>query len=212
MQAIYNFTLTDVNGCTQTRSANIISVNTATVIAAADITITKGTWVSLNAYIFGLTPYSYIWTPSASLSCSTCFSPVASPTTTTTYILTVTDANGCKASDSVVVTVVTPCGNDVFLPNAFSPNVDGENEELCVYTSDPENCIASYVFKIYNRWGQIVFTGDNITDCWNGSAALTTSGLLKEDNLDHAVFAYVLEVQFSNGEILSKKGNISLVR
>ena len=91
------------------------------------------------------------------------------------------------------------CG-DVFVPSAFSPNEDGENDILCVYS----DCMENMTFAVYNRWGEKVYETNSMTICWDG----TWKGKL----LNPAVFAYTLEGSLINGELVQQKGNISLVR
>ena len=72
--------------------------------AGADTIICNGSSVQLNASAPGAV--SYLWTPSIGLSASTIANPIANPTDTTTYIVAITNANGCTDLDTVVVTVV----------------------------------------------------------------------------------------------------------
>ncbi len=75
--------------------------NTSSGSAGADVTICKGETTTLNASGGS----SYLWHTSSTLSSLTIANPVAEPKTTTTYIVDITDANGCVTSDSVTVTV-----------------------------------------------------------------------------------------------------------
>ena len=123
----------------------------------------------------------------------------ATPEVTTQYCVTITDANGCQNSDCILVTVEIICG-DVFVPSGFSPNNDGENDILCVYS----DCMEHMTFSIYNRWGEKVYTTSSMTICWDGT--------WKGKELNSAVFVYVLEGSLINGQIVQQKGNISLIR
>lgn len=97
----YTVTGTDANGCVDTGNVTI-TVNALPVVTAnANQTICNGSSATLTAN--GATTYA--WTPTGSLSCSTCASPVATPTTTTTYTVTGTDANGCINTATTTVNV-----------------------------------------------------------------------------------------------------------
>ncbi len=76
---------------------------------------------------------------------------------------TVTDENNCTASDSSWVTVVPCC--DIYLPNAFSPNGDGKNDIFRAIAKGPQR---HFEFRIFNRWGNVVFATVRDTDGWDG--------------------------------------------
>jgi gliding motility-associated-like protein len=97
----YTVTVTDTNGCSQNDTVEV-SVNALPVIdPGADVNICPNSSTQLNAS----GAVSYLWTPSAGLNNDTIANPVASPTVTTTYIVTGTAANGCSATDSVTVSI-----------------------------------------------------------------------------------------------------------
>lgn len=141
----------------------------------------------------------YQWSPTLFLDCFDCQTPVASPETTTWYYLMVTDANGCIATDSVLVRVEYNCG-DVFLPNAFSPNNDGYNDEFRIRG----NCIVTIDLKIYDRWGEKVFETNDPLMGWNGE--------FDGSPMNPGVFHYTYSGTLLNEEIISGKGNVTLVR
>lgn len=94
-----------------------------------------------------------------------------------------------------------PCG-EFFIPNAFSPNSDGKNE----FFRPRNNCIASLDFRIYNRWGNVVYVSTNPADPgWDGS---TPKG--KESN--NGVYVYILQATLSDGTFFDKKGSVTLVK
>lgn len=192
----YTATVTDANGCSvaATVSVSALPGPTATAAAAA-VSIVSGTNTTLTATGGG----TYLWTPAAGLSCTTCANPTATPSQTTHYCVTVTDANNCTDSSCVTIYVEIPCGN-LYIPNAFSPNDDLENDWECVMGE----CIKAIHLFIYNRWGELVFESNDQKICWDGS--------YKGRRLDTAVFSYYLEVTLTSGSKTIKTGNISLVQ
>ena len=122
------------------------------------------------------------------------------PSETTTYYVTVTAADGCFASDSVTVYVNIPC-NDLFVPNIFSPNNDGNNDFLCIYGG----CIESLEFAIYSRWGQKVFETTDPNECWDGT--------YKDKPINSETFVYKMVIKLAGeSEQILESGNINLVR
>lgn len=200
----YTATVTDAGGCTQTAVATVTILGGPAANAGLNASILQGS----NTTLTGAGGGTYNWDPSTSLSCTTCPDPVASPSVTTTYTLVVTDANGCTDTAAVTVYVSEiPCSNipnagRFFLPNAFSPNADGDNDDLCLQGWD--ECLVEFSIQIYNRWGERVFESEEKTFCWDGS--------YNGKQLNNATFAYVVRAVLYNGEKRETKGNISLMR
>lgn len=164
------------------------------VNAGQDTIIVKGSTVALH----GTGAVTYNWNPYTMLSCSTCQEPLCTPEQTTVFTLTGTDEHACSASDSV--TVMVDASQAVFVPNAFSPNEDGQNDILYVRGVGLE----SISFYLYNRWGEKVFESHDLSKGWDG----TYNG----NKLNTAVFMYYLEAVFINGKHVSQKGDVSLIR
>jgi len=176
-----------------------ITVMSTTLSVGADATIALGSSITLNANSNATT---YTWTPATGLSSVNVLNPVANPTVTTTYTVSGTGINNCTVSRTITVNVFTveiPCG-DLFIPTAFSPNGDGENDLECVLG----NCIETMQLYIYDRWGEKVFESDDPKKCWDG--------IWQGKAMDTGVFVYHLIATFKSGESVEKKGNIHLIR
>ncbi len=103
---IYTVTVTDMTGCTGTSTISIIVDNPSVSATSSSNLICPGANTTLNASVDGGTsPFTYAWTPTSWLSCTTCSSPTANPTGTIGYNVFVTDANGCSKLSSVTVNV-----------------------------------------------------------------------------------------------------------
>ncbi|MHC1776589.1 MAG: beta strand repeat-containing protein [Lentimicrobium sp.] len=103
-----------VNG-TVTIASNAIVAN-----AGNDVSIFQGNNTQLSASATGgVTPYTYLWSPAATLSNPNIPNPVATPSTTTTYTVTITGNNGCSANDQVKVTVLKSLNVTVFLEGLY---------------------------------------------------------------------------------------------
>jgi gliding motility-associated-like protein len=194
----YSVIITDNNGCTTTNQITITAIPNPTLTTPfSPQTINQGESVSLS--VSGAATYS--WSPATGLTCNTCSSPTASPTSNTTYTVVGTDLNGCTATATITVLIDYDCA-ELFVPTIFSPNGNGpaKNEQVCVYS----NCIQEMEFAVYNRWGQQVFITNNPQQCWDGTFA--------GKELTTGVYTYRLYVKQLDGITVNKSGNITLVK
>jgi gliding motility-associated-like protein len=139
----------------------------------------------------------YRWSPAVGLSDSTAAKPLASPTETTTYYLYVIDEFVQESYDTVTVEVIY-C--DIFIPNIFSPNGDGQNDVLYVRGQG----IEQLSFVVYNRWGQKVFETKDPNHGWDG----TINGKPAETG----VYVYHVNAVLHDGLVVSRHGDVTLVR
>jgi len=168
----YTVTVTNANGCTDTDQVTV-TVNSANANAGNNVSICQGSSTTLNASGGN----SYFWTPSFGLSNSNVANPTASPNSTTTYTVIVTDGNGCTDTDQVTITVNTLPNPNFSLPitsfnnspitltaspsggvfsgngvvfNAFNPSIAGTGQHLITYTyTDNNGCTASVSNSIF---------------------------------------------------------------
>jgi gliding motility-associated-like protein len=192
-----------VQSCTFSWDTIVIPVvvtSSPLINASADTIITSGGSAQLNASGGS----QYTWTPAAGLSCTNCPNPVASPAGTTTYCVTGKDSTGCWGNDCVTIRVESGCNElelSTILPNAFSPNSDGNNDQLCL---PPSICIQSFILRVYDRLGEKIFETTKSTDCWDGT--------YKSKYLNTGVFVYYLDAVLISGDSYRQRGNISLIR
>jgi len=195
---VYTVTVTDGAGCTATTSASVITLPEPVISVGPGQTITKGQTVELLASSGAA---SYLWSPSLTLNDPTIYNPIAAPTQTTNYTVTITDGNSCTAEDSVLITVINCDVSAIFMPTAFSPNGDGQNDLLYVRGT---TCMPQMHLMIFDRWGELVFETINPATGWDGS--------FKGKMMNTAVFTYSLTGTLSNGQSISRKGNLTLLR
>ncbi len=189
--------LADVNYVT------IIVYPLPTVNAGPDQTLLAGSDAQLSAT--GTNISTYAWAPDGSLSCSTCANPVASMSVTTTYGVEVTTNHGCHASDSVTIHLYCST-SQVFIPNSFTPNGDGQND---VFYPRGTGISSIKSFRIYNRWGELMFERTNIqmndeTNAWDG----TFGGATPRPD----VYVYVVDAICETGEPVFLKGDVTIIR
>jgi gliding motility-associated-like protein len=174
-----------------------------TVNAGADQQIVAGQSTVLHATASGAVKYS--WTPDGSLDCDSCLDPTATPIGTTTYLLTGYTDYGCADSSSTTVHVV--CDNSqVFIPNTFTPNGDGQND---VFYPRGTGISKINSFRIYNRWGEVLFerTNIDINDAANGWDGSYKGGSPRPD-----VYVYIVDAICNTGEPMTLKGDVTIIR
>jgi len=179
---------------------NVSALDPLAVAASANPTILlPNTSSQLSGFPVGTFVYS--WTPVAGLSNPNISNPQAFIDQTTLYTLTVSDGL-CSGSDTVLIKVYDSiCASPfVFIPNAFSPNKDGNNDKL--YVRGP--FIESFVFRVYDRWGELVWETTNLTEGWDGT--------LRGKLLDPDVYDYYLQATCVGGLENIIKGNVTLIR
>jgi len=142
---------------------------------------------------------SYMWSPSVSLDCPDCQNTNASPLQSTIYTLMVTDSFGCVGIDSMFLELKYK--DTLFVPNLFSPNGDGHNDILYVRTF---GIFENIHFRLYNRWGKMVFETYDENIGWDGYY----NGVMQP--LD--VYVYYLVGNTLDDKIIKQKGDITLMR
>ncbi len=175
-----------------------------TIQMATSQTLSVGGALTLQpAYSADVT--SYQWGNAQTLSCTTCPAPVANPKTETKYTIDVRNDGGCTARETVTVRVICNNGN-LFIPNTFSPNTDGRNDRFY-----PRGTGISSIksLKIYNRWGETVFSRENFSA---NEATAGWDGTYKGAVLPSDVFIYTCEVVCLNNEVLTYRGDLTLLR
>ncbi len=199
----YTIIISDELGCFADTGDVSICIYSLPVVDATPVesNILVGTSVTLNGYnTINPGTGTYQWTPDTALSCVACASTIATPLITTSYVVTLTDNNGCKDQDTVLVTVY--CNDAVlFVPNAFTPNGDELNN---TFHLDGLGIQELKYLRIFNRWGELVYESNDFNAGWDG----TVNGKPSEPE----VFVYLLEAVCTTGEIIRKQGNITLIR
>jgi gliding motility-associated-like protein len=157
------FTVTaSLNGCVKTKTVNITIKPNPVIDAGPNKTILAGNQVMLEGT--AVNPVSIAWTPAATLSSSNILKPIASPSITTTYTLTVKNSDNCTSVDNATVTVIPDC---MKIMNAFTPNGDGMNDNWLA--TNGTACTRKVSVTVYNRYGNVVYKNDNYQNDWNGT-------------------------------------------
>jgi gliding motility-associated-like protein len=118
----------------------------------------------------------------------------------TAIITTVPFINGCAGVSQSFKITVLPLAKDIFVPNIFSPNGDGKNEQLFIYG----NYIASVDMQIFNQWGQRLITLTDTHQGWDGKYNGNAQPV--------GVYLYVLRAVLKDGRKVKQKGSVTLIR
>ncbi len=189
---VYSVSGTNGAGCVSTTTLSLMVYASPTVNIGADAEVPSGTSYQFNPTQTGAT--SYTWSPATYLSNTSILNPATSPESGITYILTVSSANGCTASDTVIITVL----NDLVIANYMSPNGDGQNDTWKVSTPA---LIKDYSVTIIDSYGKTVFSvGNNYNNEFDGK--------LGGQELPDGVYYYVIK----DGNDTKFKGSITLTK
>jgi gliding motility-associated-like protein len=153
----------------------------------------------IQLYASGATFYT--WTPNGgTLDVADIDSPIANTEEAITYMVKGRDEHGCE--DSAFVTVTIDYNIEIFIPNAFTPNNDGNNDEFRIGNLKYDRLVD---FTVYNRWGGEVYHNNyNIKKGWDG----TYNGVPQ----DMGVYHYSVTLGTPDGKLKYYKGDVTLIR
>ena len=193
----YKVLVEDINQCTGIDSV-LIKVQQIPEISLSDTTIIIGESVDIQIPNTGLN--SVRWENMPGLACLDCFYNTLKPLESTSYIVWITDTNNCFSVDyNLPITVLKKYSVDV--PTAFTPNGDGINDELYIKGWGLKQLIE---FKVFNRFGEMIYQSNKLDKGWDGT--------YKGKPLANETYLYTIKVLTYNNEILSKSGEIKIIR
>ncbi len=203
----YDLTVQDINGCELVEAFVLPDGNEPSLGLTPLVELSLGDDHKMQPQINLLFEQidSIAWFPTEGLSCSDCLQPTVQPLNNSSYSLTIVDENGCSASAQIALRVSVE--KDIYIPNAFSPlNEDGTNDVFQLYAK--ENLVSKVnKMLIYDRWGNNLYEATdfipNARTGWNGR--------FRNKALNPGVYLYFFEVELINGNILTFKGDVTLV-
>jgi|GEM_PF-2521997 len=204
----YHLTVTDSLGCTLQKNYLITEPDSIWLNVqddSIDLKLGADTILFID-HNLGLP--SFTWSPPTWLDCADCPEPLARPFDDVTYLLTMTDANGCTVTDRVAVQVEKD--RTIFIPNTFTPNQDGRNDVFRIRVG-VKSVEQVNIFQVTDRWGEVVFEAKNFdpttlnsADAWDGKFR---GELLPPDN-----YYYAAHIRYVDGVEQLFEGNITLIR
>ncbi len=153
-----------LNGCTKSKTIKVDTLSIPIINAGTDKYIMAGSSVQLDASIINPLNYTFTWFPNTYLSADNILNPVTTPNVNIKYTLTaVSNTTFCNASDTMMVYTF----DKIIVPNVFSPNSDGVNDDWEI------KAIGAYpnlIVEVYNRGGNLIFKSDKgYPKAWNGT-------------------------------------------
>jgi len=188
-----------------TAFVNVVVGEYPVINLGQDKIASTGTQLQLTPSFINGPINTWNWAPATYLSCSDCEQPFATVENNICYIVTGTNIFGCAATDTICIKAFCESAQ-VFIPNAFTPDGDGKNDILMVRATGIQ-LVKS--FKIYNRWGQVVFDRANFVPNdpktgWDGRV----NGVIQPSE----VYIYTCEVVCDNGTPFVYKGNVAIIK
>ena len=202
----YQISITDRYGCFLEQSIELVDPQEFLIELGPDTVINLGDALTINPS----TNYpiaNYDWTPAIENCPTPCLSADLLPFESGMVKLVATSDAGCIASDSLIVNVLN--NKEVYIPNAFSPNGDGINDNFSVQGKTP--LVQRIVrLQIFDRWGQIItdltdLTPNNTEEGWNGRD-------MSGQELSTGIYVYLVTVEFLDKKVLTFSGDVLLLR
>ena len=187
----------DNKGCKDTLQANVVINPSGVIYMGPSQTIYPGQ--SAQLYANGNCSY-FTYTPPFGLSATNIKDPIAQPSVTTRYYVTGVTEDGCVVNDSIDI-IVSP-ESYIEMANAFSPGSGTSiNDEYKIILKGQATLNS---FRIFNRWGEEVFSTTDINKGWNGQ--------YKSKPQPMGAYIYVVEAVTPTGKKFNKQGNLTLIR
>lgn len=198
----YALHVTDDKGCVSLKSdsVTIIVTRPAVLDAGKDTAVAIGQPLQLHAADvnnIGLGMFS--WTPSYGLSDPFSPSPFTKPDKDIEYIVTAATANGCAATDTIKIKAYR--GPEIYVPNSFTPDGDGRNDVL---KAIPVGISVFHYFRVYDRWGNLIFYTSDPSRGWDGKNRGAASS--------PAAYTWIAAATDYKGNMLQRKGSFVLIR
>jgi gliding motility-associated-like protein len=194
---VYTLYGTDVNGCKDTLYSNIYVAQNAMLNYGPDVTLFSGEVHQASPNTNCMT---FSWAPSIGLSATNIANPSIQPSISTQYIISGVTEFGCTVVDTFIVNIDP--NSVINAPNAFSPRLGGGANST--FHLDRRGIATLNSFKIFNRWGNLVYESTNINEGWDGN--------FNGQPQPMGTYVYMVDAIGSNGKRFTKTSNVTLLR
>jgi gliding motility-associated-like protein len=183
-----------------------LEVKKMNIILSRDTLVRLGDSIQINAQTNWTTPISWKWSPPIGITCDTCQNTWIKPTRTLAYTLEAKDKT-CRATKDIIIRVKNGC--NVYIPTAFSPNGDSNNDNFTIHW---DNCLKSIKrFAVFNRLGNLIISQNDLS-INNISEKVVWDGTISEHPASVDVYVYFFEVEYVDGTVEILKGDVSVMR
>lgn len=191
---VYTVNVSRDGYCSASATTAIVVNDLPIITAGIDTTYNIDDQIFITAKGTG----SITWVAGDYIICKDCPQTQIQPKRDVCYTAESMNEFGCKASDEVCISITKNWV--IFIPNSFTPNGDGLNDVFKIYG----NSLLAIKMDIFDRWGKLLFTSDNIEQCWDGT--------YKNVPCDLGVYNYKITYKGVDNKVNEKAGSITLTR
>ena len=197
LKTVYTAQATSAKGCTNTATVTVDVQHLNLLLFANPNPVIAGTVTHLQTSA-GL-PYQVLaWQPFSFTNPTGTNQNLVADSTTKVVVIAKSLA-GCRDTASVKL-LVDPIGKNIFIPSAFTPNGDGKNDVFRVLGGE----IKELDMKVFNRWGQLIFSTHERAKGWDGTYNGEAQPL--------GIYVYVVKLVSKDGTVINKKGTVVLIK
>jgi len=217
----YAVTVTDIKGCTDVAELELAELDEISIDAGFDLEVELGFQDTINTTVSPLsTDFTYMWSPEDGLDCENsdlidCADPIVVSPGTTTYTVTITDENGCTATDQLEVR--TNITRPFYAPTAITPNTQDIESTFILGFGRQASQVEELC--IFDRWGNQVYLDRDIelddnretVRGWNGRFGAGV-GRSSGASVNPGVYVWFARVRFIDDVVLSFAGDITVIK
>ena len=201
----YQFSVFDRKGCSLDTTITVVDPSKFNIDLGSDKKIRLGDTLRIST--ISNSPISKVdWSEGVICLSTDCSIVKIGPIKNTSLKANAIDQNGCKATDDLNISVDTK--RSVFIPNAFKPDQIGVNQDFRVYTGP--GVISINYARVYNRWGDVMTEVRNLAP--DAGGAIIWDGRYRGRSAPSGVYIYIIEIEFTDGEKLVYRGDLTLIR
>ncbi|RFS24578.1 PKD domain-containing protein [Chitinophaga silvatica] len=194
---LFTVTVTDTLGCPKPMIATAL-VN---VVPKVHAFAGNDTIVMLNTpfQLHATGGVRYTWTPPSGLNINNVEDPITTYNRDIRYTVTAYTTEGCTGTDDIFVRFIK--GPEIYIPTAFSPNGDGQND---IFRPLPVGIISLEYFRVFDRWGKLMFETTAYMKGWDGTVGGEPAGV--------GTYVWVVQGKDINNNTIQRKGTVTLIR